>query len=182
MARKKKKILITKCWWNWLQDTSNFYICIGKFPPLDTLTPVKKNYPVIFLGILSFFVYLFAWFRIQFFKFWVQKLETASDLKEKTDKRFTVNSLQLYSFTTNLISLSLILCCFLVPLNTNLYKGKDINIFPNYLWVYVMHHFIAESTFGLIIFVYFRYQIWLTNFYCDRSNKARPFYLWKWYS
>jgi hypothetical protein len=46
------------------QDTNNFYICIGKFPP-DESIPVKKNYPVLFLGFFSLAVYAFAWVRIQ---------------------------------------------------------------------------------------------------------------------
>jgi hypothetical protein len=45
-------------------DTSNFYICIGKFP-LDESIPVKKNFPVLFLGFFSLVVYAFAWIRIQ---------------------------------------------------------------------------------------------------------------------
>ena len=68
---------------------------------------------------------------------------------------YTVSSQTLYSFTTNVITLFLILCCFLVPLKMNKFKGSEINKFPNYLWVYLLHHFIAESTFALLIFVHF---------------------------
>ena len=40
-------------------------------------------------------------------------------MKAPNENQFKVNSQTLYSFTTNIISLILILCCFLVPFKAN---------------------------------------------------------------
>ena len=87
-----------------------------------------------------------------------------------------MNTQTLYSFTTNIVTLFLTLCCFLVPLKMNRFKGFEVNQFPNYLWVYLLHHFIAESTFALTTVVHFgktealRKRVW--NDLCEGWHKV----------
>lgn len=137
------------------QDTINYHICTGKFP-LDQSAPVKKNYPVLVLGGSSLVIYVVAWVRIQVFKSKLRQQEAPHLGKHVS------NSQTMYNFAANLVTLILILGCFWVPYRVNKFSANEITLFPNYLWVYFLHHGITGTTCAVTALFYFRDEYYKT--------------------
>lgn len=154
------------------QDTNNYFICTGKFPS-EQVGEVKRNYPVWIIGFLSLLIYIVACVRIQAFKIKIHQQENQNGNLNSS------NIQTMYSFATNLITLLFILLCFWLPFKVNRFKAHEINLYPNYLWVYLLHHYVPESGFALVSFCYFSANTalknWARNEIWNTWNRIRNF-------
>jgi len=80
-----------------------------------------------------------AWLNVKLF------LQHFSSLTNQIKKKF--NKVSLFSFTSNLIFVILIVCCSILSTKVNFLDLRLIDTYPNYLWVFAFHHLSAPSTF-----------------------------------
>ncbi len=79
-----------------------------------------------------------AWLNVKLF------LQHFSSLTNQIKKKF--NKVSLFSFTSNLIFVILIVCCSILSTKVNFLDLRLIDTYPNYLWVFAFHHLSAPST------------------------------------
>ena len=128
----------------------NFYLCVGKYPVRFQNIPVKMNSSFWFLAMLSGLVHLFVGlFKIKY------------NLKNNQN----VDTKSLFNFTSNLVvTFSLLAFTLVISMLVNKMEPDDLDIYPNYLLIYVFHHFTTQ--FNLIV-------ICTTYFYASKALRTK---------
>jgi hypothetical protein len=119
-----------------------YYICIGQYPmELDGIT-IKENYPQFATSALTTLIYIFA---------------KAAERKEHTVNE--KNTHTLFTFTLHGVGLFLLVIFILVPYKINSFRAKELEIFSNYVLVYILHHFILSVVIVLLTLTLFYKKI-----------------------
>jgi len=132
----------------------NFYMCVGKYPVRFQNVPVKMNFSFLILAVLSGFIHVFVGlFKIKY------------NLKNSQ----TVDAKSLFTFTSNVVgNLSLLAVSFIFPTLINMKEPDDLDTYPNYLLLYVLHHYTTEFNLIVICVTYlYQSKILRTKFLTD---------------
>jgi len=122
------------------KNPMNFYMCTGRFPPEFHNRPVKMNLPVTFLALLSLIVHLVVGTRNFYFK----------------SKQSFNSSPSLVTYTSNMVgTLSILIVSFLIPLWINKMDPEELDVYPNYILLYVQHHYMTQFNIIVIAISYF---------------------------
>ena len=124
------------------KNPMNFYLCTGEFPNQLLHEPFKQNGSHVVSGIMSFLIY----FYVNFFEITVKK-----KMKDVCVK----NNQNLFSFTTYGISLILVIVFLYLPVKINTLPLKDLDSYPNYIFVYILHHYMPQIVPMFIIGTFF---------------------------
>ncbi len=82
-------------------------------------------------------------------------IQNFSSLTNHMKKKF--NKVSLFSFTSNLMFVILIVCGSILSMKVNFMDLRLIDTYPNYLWIFAFHHLSAPSTFiATIMMIYGR--------------------------
>ena len=101
----------------------------------------KMNLSVTFLAIVSAFVHLF----VGLFK-----------IKYKLKNNINVEAKSLFAFTTNMVgTFSLMSVLSLIPMLVNKKEPDELDKYPNYLLLFVLHHYTTEINLIFICVTYF---------------------------
>ena len=61
----------------------------------------------------------------------------------------------LASFSTNIISLASLVGAYLIAYTFNKMEPQELNNYPNYLFVYLWHHWMPQISFLITVIVYY---------------------------
>jgi len=115
----------------------NYYMCTGHYPSEIWYQPVKPNWIMLIAGLCGIMLH----FVIAFVKF------KAADHQE--DKN-------LFSKTSNSVGISSLICVSLiVPALLNTLEPPELDEYPNYLLLYVLHHYLTQLNLIVIVTAYF---------------------------
>jgi len=118
----------------------NFYMCVGKYPVRFQNIPIKMNFSLFILAMLSGFVHLF----VGLFKIKYNLKNNLNDAKS------------LYTFTSNTIgTFSLLASSIIIPMLVNKMEPDELDTYPNYLLLYIFHHYLIEFYLIVICVTYF---------------------------
>ena len=129
----------------------NFFVCLGHFPVKLTGIPVKSNEAVNYLLLLSFLLHMFGGIRIMIYRF----RENQMDLMQSVAAVSTLSSEAMINFTTNAISLLIFIASAVVPVVINTTDPANFQVYPNYIWLYVMHHYSPTVVLGSTAIIYY---------------------------
>jgi hypothetical protein len=167
------------------RKTNNYYICIGEpYSQNDSLNdsePVKVNYSVIAIVILSFFIYVFTGLRMFYFKHWQSKKDQVTLFETQVgNSRFFISTQTLFSFTSNGLILFCLVSCFSMPVIVNKISYSELAVYPHYLWFYIMHHGTPSTTIALTATLYYhRYPILRKHVWAEFQQNLIQLRSWK---
>jgi len=125
-----------------------YYICVGKFPlnEIGLKDPVKPNLPVFAMLGLSCCTHIFTAYKLRQAKIKKSKVAPTIDNGDNPAKVFNVltDKNTLANFTSNIISLTLLVCAYVIAFTMNKMEPEDVNKFPNYVFVYFWHHWMPQ--------------------------------------
>ena len=128
----------------------NFYMCVGKYPVRFQNIPVKMNFSFLILAVLSGFIHVF----VGLFK-----------IKHNLKNNQTVDTKGLFNFTSNIVGTFTILAfTSIIPVMVNKMEPDDLDTYPNFLLLYILHHYLTE--FNLIV-------ICITYFYASKALRTK---------
>ena len=115
----------------------NYLMCTGNYPVDVWYQPVKVNWSLLLVGLFSIFLHFTAVFV---------KLKTSEASNEKS----------LFSKTSNSVgTISLISFGLVVPSLLNKFEPPELDQFPNYLLLYLLHHYNTQLSIIVILTAYF---------------------------
>ena len=121
------------------KNPMNFYMCTGHFPPEYQNRPVKINLPTTCLALFSLVVHLVVGTINFYFK----------------SKQSFNSSQSLVTYTSNMVgTLSLLFVSFIIPLWINRMDPEELDVYPNYILLYVQHHYMTQFNMILSIAAY----------------------------
>ena len=133
------------------KNPHNFFVCLGQFPVILTGKPVKPNAAVNYLLLLSFLLHTFGGIRIKIYR----DRENQMDQVQSMAVAPTISSEAMINFTTNAISLLLLIISGVIPVVINTMNPANFEVYPNYLWLYVMHHYSPTIVLGSTAIIYY---------------------------
>ena len=104
--------------------------------------PSKQNSSQVVSGILSLIIYFYVKISEMF-------------RRKKSKETCAKNTQNLFSFTTYSISLILVLVFVYLPVKINTLPLKDLDSYPNYILVYILHHYMPQITIIFLIATFF---------------------------
>ena len=141
-----------------------YYVCLGYFPEKLIKFPTKANLPVTYQFLITFFLYLFASTRIKIHR----KKQRANDLVQTASvpiHQGVINFQTLENFTTNVIHLFVMLVSFSATVMVNKISIDKFEIFENYFFVYIQHHFLPIFMLGTMMLINYAKNKQLRNFF-----------------
>ena len=134
-----------------------FYFCIGKMPHSLTDVKVKNNtvFNILVLLTICCHAYINVKFVIHYYKQRPGVNQQLITNPQPNCGNFQNNLMQklnqenLFTLTTNAIAISTIIMSGVAPNVINHINPVKIDVFPNYLWVYVHHH--ITGSVGLLV-------------------------------
>ena len=132
----------------------NFYVCLGEFPLEYVGKPVKPNSPTNYLLLISVLLHTFAGIRIKCHRLQQNKIDLVQSLTAP-ESQTPLTGATLINFTTNAISLLLLLASAAVGVVINAMNPVTFEIFPNYIWLYVLHHYSPTVVLGSTVVIYY---------------------------
>jgi len=131
----------------------NFYMCVGKYPVRFQNIPVKMNISFWFLAMLSGFIHLY----VGLFK-----------IKYNQKNKANVDTKSLFNFTSNIVGTFTLLAFTLVTtILVNSKEPDDLDTFPNYLLLYILHHFTTQFNLIVICITFYTSKALRTKFMTD---------------
>lgn len=124
------------------RNPMNYYLCTGHFPLFLQDVPVKKHASHALFGVTSFFIYSITKLMLKY-----HKLKTShSDPK---------NTHNLFSFTTYGALLLLLIIFFYVPVKINQLQPSELDTYPNYILIYVLHLYMPQTIIATVSMTFF---------------------------
>ena len=115
----------------------NYYMCTGNYPSEVWYQPVKANLVMVLVGLFSIILHSVAAFV---------NLNPLDGYDEKS----------LFSKTSNSVgTISLISFGLVVPSLLNKFEPPELDQFPNYLLLYLLHHYNTQLSIIVILTAYF---------------------------
>jgi hypothetical protein len=146
------------------KNPQNYYMCLGHYPTKYNGKAVKINYSTNYLALLSFVAHVIAGIRIKIHRC----KEEQKDQVQAVTSAASVGSMDMMmNFTTNLISLLLLIFSSGVPVIINAMEPLFLDTYPNFILVYISHHYSPQCVLALTALIYyikhppFRKFIWL---------------------
>ena len=131
----------------------NFYMCVGKYPVRFQNIPVKMNISFWFLAMLSGFIHLY----VGLFK-----------IKYNQKNKANVDTKSLFNFTSNIVGTFTLLAFTLVTtILVNSKEPDDLDTFPNYILLYILHHFTTQFNLIVICITFYTSKALRTKFMMD---------------
>ena len=129
--------------------TINYFICTGINPALDknVETAIIRNYSMFGACILLLIVSVFVHFRVSLFK---QKMKSSDHLMPQVYEKKTL--------TGGLIQLAnglFLIFHFILLLKVQSLDMTKMDVYPNYLYLYYIHMWLAPNFSLMISFLYF---------------------------
>ena len=139
------------------KEPLTIYICSGNDPRLYDNQNVKKNHPINLLVSTWLFTYCFTLARIRTYKSKEAKAFASQSLAQ-----IQKNSVFKQISTTSLSNLLVILFCMviiigglLLTIHVNSLHYTQLNVFPNYIIFFFVHHEFPFLILGLFLAIYF---------------------------
>jgi hypothetical protein len=120
----------------------NYYLCLGEYPTAQQGVPVKANLPLMIAGLFCIIVFIGA-------KMPNRKLKALKDLPVQR------NTHTLFTFTTYSVALVLVVLSSLVLVKINSLEAEELDSYPNYILVYLQHHYLPQIIIPLITLTFF---------------------------
>jgi len=167
-----------------------FYFCLGKMPKSLVNVKVKNNTGFNVLVLLTLFCHTYINVRFMIHKYKQRQRSGVSQLIYPPDNCLLIQSHllgklkqeNLFTLTTNAGAIATIIMSGVSPNVINRIDPTQIDVFPNYLWVYVHHH--ITGSVGLLVLNVIYYYKWpqLVNCFkrhfnemCDEVKKCFDF-------
>ena len=131
------------------------------FPEKLIKFPTKANLPVTYQFLISLFLYLFASTRIKIHR----KKQRANDLLQSAIHQGVINFQTLENFATNITHLFVMLISFSATVMVNKISIDKFEIFENYFFVYIQHHFLPIFMLGTMMLINYAKNKQLRKFF-----------------
>jgi hypothetical protein len=146
------------------KNPQNYFLCLGYYPTKLAGQTVKANTSMNYMLLFSFLAHVIAGIRIKLHR----RKEHQKDLVQAlTVETSPGNKNMMMNFTTNLISLLLLIVSSAGPAVVNKMEPIVLDNYPNYFWVYLIHHYSPQFVLGCTALIYYiknpplRKVIWL---------------------
>ena len=148
-----------------------YYVCLGEFPNKYVSSPVKPNISEMALLIFSFVFYICASIRIKIHSKLQNKQNPLFQTGAVLIERACINMQVLENFVANVIYLCILLSTFIVTVSGNRLSLDEIDLFPNYLWLYATHHLVPFSMMFSIVGINYGNNLMLRTFFLKEYFK-----------
>ena len=143
------------------KNPQNVFLCLGEYPTKYEGMTVKVNTTMNYLLLFSFLAHLVAGIRIKIYR----NQEDQKDQVQALSVAAPVDNIHiLMNFTTNLISLLLLIVSSVGPAMVNKMEPVFLDTYPNFLYVYVIHHYSPQSVLFFTALIYLVKNPQLRNF------------------
>lgn len=135
------------------KNPQNYYMCLGYYPTKYNGQVVKTNASINYLLLVSFFAHLIAGIRIKIHRCKENKKDQVQAIAVAATPSANLNMMM--NLTTNLISLLLLIISSAGPAMVNIMEPLIIDTYPNFIWVYIIHHYSPQCVLGLTALIYY---------------------------
>ena len=143
------------------KNPQNVYLCLGEYPIKYEGMTVKVNTTINYLLLFSFLAHLIAGIRIKIYR----NQEDQKDQVQALSVAAPVDNIHmLMNFTTNLISLLLLVVSSVGPAVINKMEPVSLDTYPNFLYVYAIHHYSPQCVLFFTALIYLAKNPPLRNF------------------
>ena len=124
------------------KNPMNFYMCVGQYPIEYQNLPVKLNLSLLFISIFSLLIHLVAGIWNMYNDHWKKSQLTNSD---------NTNNTSLFTHTSNIFgTIAMFLFAFINPVLINQMEPSKLDLYPNYLLLYFLHHYNTQLTLAIV--------------------------------
>ena len=127
-------------------------------------SPVKPNISEMALLIFSFVFCICASIRIKIHSKTQNKQNPLFQTGSVLIKQTCINMQVLENFAANVIYLCILLSTFIVTVAGNRLSVDEIDLYPNYLWLYATHHLVPLSLMFSILGINYGNNLMLRTF------------------
>ena len=128
------------------KDPHNFYVCTGKFPSVLAGTPVKQNTASNVLLLASLLLQVFAGSSITVHRYKQNQKDRAETRTGGSINDNIISKQSLINLTMNTVMFMLLMGIMSVLRIVNATNLATFEVYPNYIWLYVFHHFAPTAT------------------------------------
>jgi len=133
------------------KNPQNVFLCLGEYPTKYEGMTVKVNSTINYLLFFSFLAHLVAGVRIKIYR----NQEEQKDQVQALSVAIPVDNIHMMmNFTTNLFSLLLLIVSSVGPALVNKIEPVFLDTYPNFLFVYVIHHYSPQSVLFFTALIY----------------------------
>ena len=136
------------------KNPHSYFVCTGYFPVNLAGAKVKANLPYSYLLIASFLLHVFAGVRIKIHRHKQTMIDHAQSGTAAPNAGH-ISSQTLINFTTNIVSLLLLVFAAVVTVIVNTMDPVKFDSFPNYVWIYVLHHYTPTIILSSTVIIYY---------------------------
>ena len=145
------------------KQPKTYYVCLGEFPNKYISLPVKKNITLIAIFVVTFICYIYANIKIKIYS----KSQNSSQLLLKTGlvptKQACFNMQSMENIALN-IDIWVLPSIFIVSVVSNRLKLDEIDQYPNYVWLYAIHHLVPFSATFTMMAIHYGNNMMLRKF------------------
>ena len=134
------------------REPMTFYLCAGKMPRKFLAEKVKNNAMFNMLALVTLVTHIIIHTKLTIHKR-AEKPKiapTISSLVNATTRMEKFNQQSLFSLASNVIAIIIFGMSAMGPMAINRTDPTLMNIYPNYLWVYMHQHITTSLGFGVI--------------------------------
>ena len=118
-----------------------FYICEGKFPSTCNFKNTVPNRPLVLCIILTLILHAFVAIRYHIFEY-KGKIHNPHILTvQQNITCVNINKMSIVNFATNCAGVISLSIASYVPAKINITDPAEYNIYPEYLWIYVLYFY-----------------------------------------
>ena len=134
------------------KNPQNYYMCLGHYPTKYSGKIVKINSAINYLLLFSFAVHVIAGIRIKVHR---HKEAQKDQVQAITASTSNDNINMMMNLTTNLVSLLLLVISSVGPSMVNKMEPLIIDTYPNFIWVYIIHHYCPQCVLAITALIYY---------------------------
>jgi hypothetical protein len=143
------------------KNPQNYYMCLGYYPTKYNGEMVKPNSSINYFLLFSFIVHMLAGIRIKLHR---RKEAQIDKIQTITVAASLGHSNMMMNFTTNITSLLLLILSAVGPAMLNKMEPLILDTYPNFIWVYISHHYWPPCVLALTALIYYSKNPPLRNF------------------
>jgi len=160
------------------KEPMTFYLCVGKIPKSLIDMKVKNNASFNFVSLIALICYIFVHIKLIIHRYkgnqqagraHPQQLPTQPTCHSGLQNIFLNRMKQenLFSLSSNAVAITVLVLSGIAPNVINRTDPNIMDIYPNYLWVYIHQHFTFNIGILLVSFLHYRRKPALYNPFKD---------------